>query len=140
MWLLDTDHLTILERGGSTALPLQMRLGQVPVSEVDTTIINYEEQMRGWLSQAAQANTPEKIINAYALLQTHVETFRDFLILPFDRAASNYFEGLRKARLGVGTKDLRIAAVCLAHDATLLTRNLRDFGKVPGLRAEDWST
>lgn len=50
MWLLDTDHLSILQRGGSTALPLQMRLGRVPVEEVGTTIINYEEQMRGWLA------------------------------------------------------------------------------------------
>jgi tRNA(fMet)-specific endonuclease VapC len=47
MWILDTDHLTILERGGSMALPLQMRLGLVSVSDVATTIINYEEQMRG---------------------------------------------------------------------------------------------
>ncbi len=139
MWLLDTDHLTILERGGSAALPLQLRLGRVPVSAVDTTIVNYEEQMRGWLSLAAQAGTLEKVVSAYALLRTHIETFRDFLILPFDRAASDRFEGLRRARLGVGTKDLRIAAICLVRDATLLTRNLGDFNKVPGLRAEDWS-
>ncbi len=139
MWLLDTDHLTILERGGSAALTLQMRLGQGPVSTVDTTIVNYEEQMRGWLSQAAQAGTPEKIINAYARLRTHIDTFRDFLILPFDRTASDRFESLRQDRLGIGTKDMRIAAICLARDATLLTRNLRDFNKVPGLRAEDWS-
>lgn len=47
MWLLDTDHLSILERGGSTALALQMRLGQVPAKQLATTIVNYEEQMRG---------------------------------------------------------------------------------------------
>ena len=33
--------------------------------------------------------------------------------------------------------DLKIAAICLAHDATLLTRNLVDFEKVPGLRVEN---
>ena len=36
--------------------------------------------------------------------------------------------------------DLKIAAICLVHDALLLTRNLVDFEKVPGLRVENWLT
>lgn len=71
MWLLETDHLTILERGGSTALPLQMRLGQVPVQDIDTTIISYEEQMRGWLARTAQARTPSESENLSASAKTH---------------------------------------------------------------------
>jgi len=35
--------------------------------------------------------------------------------------------------------DLKIAAIAIANDATLLSRNLRDFGKVPDLRVEDWT-
>jgi tRNA(fMet)-specific endonuclease VapC len=34
--------------------------------------------------------------------------------------------------------DLKIASIALAHDATLLTRNTRDFAQVPGLRIENW--
>jgi tRNA(fMet)-specific endonuclease VapC len=36
--------------------------------------------------------------------------------------------------------DLRIASVVLDHSATLITRNRRDFERVPGLMIEDWTT
>ena len=59
-------------------------------------------------------------------------------ILPFDESAARVFENLRHQRLRSGTMDLKIAAICLAHDGLLLTRNLSDFEKVPGLRVENW--
>jgi len=139
MYLLDTDHLTLLERGTADSLTLQMRLDQLGADEVATTIINYEEQMRGWLARAAQANTIEKMLAAYARLETHIETFRGVPILSFDANAAVEFERLRQARIRVGTMDLKIAAIALANGATLLTRNLTDFRKVPNLRADDWS-
>ena len=48
------------------------------------------------------------------------------------------FENLKRQRLRCGTMDLKIAAICLVHDGLLLTRNLSDFAKVPGLRVENW--
>ena len=139
IWLLDTDHLSILERGGGSALPIQMRLGRVLVEEVGTTIVNYEEQMRGWLAEAAAAKTLRRVQEAYALLEEHIATFRDLEILSFDAEAASEFERLRQTKIRVGTKDLRIATICLANGATLPTRNSKDFGQVPGLKFEDWS-
>lgn len=49
------------------------------------------------------------------------------------------FQRLKRSRLRIGTMDLKIAAIALVHDATLITRNRADFAKVPGLRVEDWS-
>ena len=60
-------------------------------------------------------------------------------MLPFDAKAAAHFARLKQARIRIGTMDLKIAAIALANDATLLTRNRADFDKVPGLRVEDWS-
>ncbi len=60
-------------------------------------------------------------------------------VLKFDSAAAAQFQHLRSLRLRVGTMDLRIAAIALAHDAAVLTRNIKDFSRVPNLRAEDWT-
>jgi tRNA(fMet)-specific endonuclease VapC len=35
--------------------------------------------------------------------------------------------------------DLKIAATAIANNATLLSRNLKDFNKVPGLKVENWA-
>ena len=137
--VLDTDHLTLVERGGSGSLALEMRLVQFPEGEIATTIITYEEQMRGWMTRVSQASTPERMVATYARLSGHIETFANLVIFPFDVAAAEQYEVLVRMRVRIGTQDLRIALICLAIDATLLTRNMKDFGKVPGLRAEDWS-
>ena len=61
-------------------------------------------------------------------------------VLPFDDAAGNEFGTLRQQRVRIGTMDLRIASIALARGYTVLTRNLVDFEKVPGLAAEDWTS
>ncbi|MDF5707097.1 MAG: type II toxin-antitoxin system VapC family toxin [Nostoc sp. S4] len=60
-------------------------------------------------------------------------------MLEFDEAAYNCYQSLRWQRIQIGTQDLRIAAVALATGAILVTRNQRDFSKVPNLCLEDWT-
>jgi len=51
---------------------------------------------------------------------------------------SVFSRGSKQQRIRVGTQDLKIAAITLAHGATLLTRNTRDFAQVPELNIENW--
>ena len=60
-------------------------------------------------------------------------------ILAFTVPAIQRYHHLKKLKLNVGKNDLRIAAVTLEAGATVVTRNLRDFGRVPNLQLEDWS-
>lgn len=140
MYLLDTDHLSILEYDNADSLTLQMRLEHIPPVELATTVITYEEQMRGWLARVAHANTTERMRDAYSRLQTHIETFSGIPVLPFNDPAIAIYERLRQPRLRVGTMDLKIAAIAISLDAVLLTRNRADFERIPGLRFEDWSS
>ena len=139
MLILDTDHISILDQNTMAAFNLGRRLAAVPPEEVTVTIISYEEQMRGWLAYVAQANTPTRQIDAYQKLRRFVEQFHEIPLIDYDAAAAIRFEQLRKARVRMGAMDLKIASLCLARGATLLTRNLSHFRQVPGLQAEDWS-
>ena len=65
MYLLDTDHLIILDQDTIEGFNLGRRLAAVPPAEVAVSIVTYEEQMRGWLAYGARANTPERQIEAY---------------------------------------------------------------------------
>ena len=69
----------------------------------------------------------------------HLHSFRNILVLDFDERAGVEYQRLRRSRVRIGTMDLKIAAIVLAHDATLLSKNLSDFRKVPGLKVADWT-
>jgi tRNA(fMet)-specific endonuclease VapC len=60
-------------------------------------------------------------------------------ILTFPEPAIRRYEQLKSSRLNVGKKDLRIAAIALEHGGIVVTRNLRDFQRVPGLTVENWA-
>jgi tRNA(fMet)-specific endonuclease VapC len=71
-------------------------------------------------------------------LTQNLELFCGLAIVPFDNLAATKFQEIKRQRLRLGTMDQKIAAIVLAHDAVLLTRNVTDFKKVPGLRIENW--
>jgi tRNA(fMet)-specific endonuclease VapC len=138
MIVLDTSYLTFLEWNGSPAARLIYDELKRRRETLTTTIASYEEQMRGWMAYLAMAKTVAKQLEGYRLLKRNLQLFCAVQVLSFNEAAADIFQDLRRSNRRLGTMDLRIAAIVLAHDATLLTQNLKDFQQIPGLAVENW--
>jgi tRNA(fMet)-specific endonuclease VapC len=107
--------------------------------ELAATIISVEEQFRGWAAQIHRLHAdPHAQIPAYARLKRRLEFYASWNVLPWDEDSARNFVNFRRQRLRIGSMDLKIACIALAHDATLLTRNASDYAQVPGLRIENW--
>ena len=141
IYILDTDLFSLIELPDSPEyVNLRAHAAQPPRDdEVVTTVITYEEQTRGWLGYAAKSRSLDHQIKAYGRLKRHLLAYLKIEVLDFDVAVAGEYQRLLDLRLRIGSSDLKIAATALVHHATLLSRNLRDFDRVPGLTVEDWT-
>jgi tRNA(fMet)-specific endonuclease VapC len=136
LWVLDTDHVSLLQRGHPVVIT---KVAAVNPSEIVVTIITIVEQMYGRLDVIKRAKSKQELITAYALLKETFNRLCQANILDFNEAAFDIYNELQKAKIRVGTQDLRIAAIALSVNAIVVTRNRKDFEKVPGLKIVDWS-
>jgi tRNA(fMet)-specific endonuclease VapC len=135
LYVLDTDHLSLYGRN-HLALIEQLQVNSVRLT---TTATNVEEQLRGRLAQVAEAKVGISLANAYRWLSETVKLLADFEVLQFTEEAQLIYQEFKSQRIRVGTQDLRIASIVIAHKGILLSRNLRDFEKVPNLMVRDWT-
>ena len=139
-YLLDTDHLTLLQRAtGPAYATLRARIAQYPLAELAFPIISLHEQVVGCHTYINQARTAEDLVRGYAMLTMVLRMFTRAPVLPFDAAAAAVYDTLETQGVRLRRMDLRIAAIALARGLVVVTRNARDFGRVPGLEIEDWT-
>jgi tRNA(fMet)-specific endonuclease VapC len=139
MILLDNDHVSVLKMPSSDRRNrLVGRMATRPDESFCIPVVVTEETMRGWLAAVHKEKTAKRQVFAYRELGDMFTFFAKFVITPFDDPAAEKFDELKAARVRIGTRDLKIAAITLVNDALLLTANTRDFEQVPGLRFENW--
>lgn len=139
MIILDTDHFNVLQIGkGSACDVLAARLDSSTDQYFSTTVITFEEHMRGWLAGIRRARDIADEIKPYDQLIKLVRFFQAWEILRFDEDCAERFRNLRQQRVRIGALDLKISSIALKHNAMLLSANSRDFSQVPGLRVENW--
>ena len=137
LYVLDTDHFSLHLRGHPQ---VRERLALLPPQDVAITIITAEEHLRGRLAQVNKTIAGDARSAAYAYLHKAITDLAKLNILDYDTAADTIYQELKRQRLRVGSQDLRIAAITLANQGCLITRNSSDFGRVPNLMSEDWTS
>jgi tRNA(fMet)-specific endonuclease VapC len=139
--VLDTDHLSVLQWQEQPACDrLLTRLDQLAPDDIATTIVSFHEQVQGWLAYLNQARKPGQIVQAYFKLESIWRSFLKMNVLSYTNEAQARFDDLRHQCPRLQTMDLRIASIAFVDQATLLSRNLRDFRRIPGLVVEDWTS
>jgi len=136
IYVLDTDMVSLLQAKHPMVLT---KVTACSPSDVFSTAITIDEQLSGWYTYLRRATQPAQIEKAYSHLIHAVIQLAKLPMLSFTVTAIGRFEQLRKLKLNVAKNDLRIAAIALEAGAIAVTRNVRDFGRVPGLLVEDWS-
>jgi tRNA(fMet)-specific endonuclease VapC len=137
MILLDTDTISLL----LAEHPSVAARFRAVTDEVAIAIISRIEIMEGRFAFVMKAADGQQVLLAQEWLVRSESDLARFRVIPFDDAAAAEFDRLlgTKGLRRIGRGDLLIASITLARDATLVTRNLKDFRKIQGLRLENWA-
>ncbi len=132
MYLFDTDTLSNIVKQQPSPL-LIGKLRDLPKAVQYTSAVNIGEIYYG----AYRSPKKDQILEAF---ERHV--FPNINILAFDEKCGKIFGILKadieKRGIGCSEPDLRIASVAICHNLTIVTGNTRHFGKLPGLRIQNW--
>lgn len=132
IYMLDTDTCIFIMRRSSEKL--LSRIQAVPLPQQVISVVTYAELLYGIQVSAKKKGN-----------QTAVdELVRHLDIYEWSVAAAKHYAEIRadlkkKGQL-IGANDLLIAAHARSVDAVIVTNNVKDFGRVKGLKVENWTT
>ena len=130
-YMLDTDICSYAIKVSSTNV--QQRLEQVSLQAVCVSVVTKAELLYGLALRDGSMR-----------YRFELERFLGYVpILEFPDEAAAHYAGIRAAlkRSGrmIGANDLFVAAHARSLGLTLVTNNVREFGRVPGLKVENWA-
>jgi tRNA(fMet)-specific endonuclease VapC len=128
-YLLDTNILSDLVRNPGGAVAKQ--IARVGEDSVCTSIVVAAELRYGGLKAGSEklAERVDLILSALEILPLDIPSDREYAVLRHT---------LTSQGTPIGPNDLLIAAHARALDLTVVTGNLREFLRVPGLKVENW--
>lgn len=137
VYVLDTTTVTHLQRAHPRVLA-RLQAYAATHEVIGTTTVTVEESVGGWLAKLRRARDRAEEAFAASALADSVTILSRLVVFSPTEPAFARFDQLVRLKLNVGRSDLKIAAVALEVGATVVTDNLRDFGRVPHLGVENW--
>jgi tRNA(fMet)-specific endonuclease VapC len=131
-YVLDTDCLSYFFNRPHDYPHLVARVSAVSRTNLALTAVTVEERLRGSLDLIHQHRNKPKEPEAYSFFCTVLTTLQEFRILPYTEEAARIFRALTPEVKRLGPLDCRIAAIAIAHNATVVTHNVRDFSRIIG--------
>lgn len=137
MNLLDSDTLTLFTSGHPRVVARVLSATDV----VATTVISRIEILRGRFDFVMKSADGQQLQRAQKWLDQSERDLLKLVIVPIDEATAAEFDHLRsnKKLRKIGRADLLIACIAISNQATLVSRNLRDFRLIPNLKVENWA-
>lgn len=130
IYLLDTNVCIIYLKGKSLAV--KQHFDSLKRNNIAVCSVVKAELFYG----SMRSNNPQKA------LQVQQTFLNQFISLPFNDACTLIYGKIRaklaKAGTPIGSNDLLIASIALANNLILVTHNVSEFSRVPGLKLEDW--
>ncbi|MDZ4169755.1 MAG: type II toxin-antitoxin system VapC family toxin [Coriobacteriia bacterium] len=131
--LIDSSILIEAERG---RLALDVHVARRAGEESFLSVVTASELLHG----VHRALDPSAKMKRSAFVEGILERFPLLDVdLACARAHAQLWAELRQAGTIIGPHDLWLAATCVAHGMTMVTANVREFERVPGLDVELWS-
>jgi tRNA(fMet)-specific endonuclease VapC len=138
LWILDTDHASLFLSGNKSVVAQVAKHS----SDIAITVITVQELFNGWTGRLNDPVQVNNLSHLYTKLWKTTEFFKVITILNFDKNAEDLYQALRQQDKALAKrrmeKDLRIASIALTQGATIVTRNYKDFSRIPDLKIENW--
>ena len=130
MKVLDSDFIIALLRKNPAVRRKLVELGATE-EVIATTIFNAQEVLFGALRSKSKRNVgiTRRLLHSLHVLDYDLEGMHH---------AVEIIRFLTEKGKRIGFFDEMVAGVCVAHSATLVTRNIKHFSRVPGLQIEQW--
>lgn len=135
LYLLDTDTITHYLRNHPRLL---ISIGAQSAINIELPIVAIEEIWGGWSLASKRAKDDAGRGLAYDRLTESLNRISHWSIRSFAEAAIVRYAHLKSLRLNVRANDLKIAAIAMEAGGIVVSRNLRDFRRVPNLEVENW--
>ena len=137
----DTDTFSLLIAGHERVSARYAELVLEDTHSFKIPAVVWIEALTGRFASVIKASNREELVRGFDALVRTEKALAEYERLAINYGTAKLFEKFKADRKLKATpqKDLQIACICLAHDATLVTRNVKDFKLVPGLKVENWA-